>query len=414
MCELVRKNGEIHFGETAVSKIAEQFGTPLYLYDEKTLRDRCRKLKSICSLPNFKIYYSAKANTNISLLKIIKSEGLLVDAMSIGEIHQEKLAGFTKDEILFLSNNVDEEEFKQVAKEVDKVCVDSLPQLERYCTIKPGSSVYVRINPGEGKGAGHHQKVVTAGKVKFGIEISAIDEAIAIAKKHNCKLNGFQIHIGSLFLTGEKYLEAIDALLALAKKYEDIEYIDFGGGIGMPYDRTKEKDFPFESFSKEFTERLQNWMDETGRKPIFAMEPGRFTVAESGMCLATVQAKKENAGIKFIGTNLGFNLLLRPEFYGSYHEIVHATSDDFSDAEEVHVVGNVCESGDHLGKDRTLPKIKEDDILLIRDTGAYGFSMASNYNAVRRPAEVLIKENGDLQLIRKRETLEDLVQNQVF
>lgn len=414
MCELIRKNGEIHFGETSVSQIAEQFSTPLYIYDEKTLRDRCRKLKSICNLPNFKVYYSAKANTNIALLKIIKEEGLLVDAMSIGEIYQEKLAGFTKDEILFLSNNVDEAEFKDVSQEVDKVCVDSLPQLETYCKIKKGGSVYIRINPGEGKGDGHHQKVVTAGKVKFGIEISAIDEAIAIADKYGCKLNGFQIHIGSLFLTGEKYLEAIDALLELAKKYENIEYIDFGGGVGIPYDRTKEGSFPFESFSKAFTERLQNWMDETGRKPVFAMEPGRFAVAESGMCLATVQATKVNAGIKFIGTNLGFNLLLRPEFYGSYHEIVHATSDDMSNAEEVHIVGNVCESGDHLGKDRTLPKITEGDILLVRDTGAYGLSMASNYNAVRRPAEVLIKENGDLQLIRKRETLEDLVRNQVY
>ncbi|PCI30288.1 MAG: diaminopimelate decarboxylase [SAR324 cluster bacterium] len=412
MYPLDREKGELQFGKSSATELIEQFGSPLYLYDEETMRARCREMKNLCSLPNFRVYYSAKANTSIALLKIARQEGLHVDAMTVGEIYQEKLAGFTKEEILFLSNNVQPQHFQEVIDQDILVCIDSLSQLETYCALAPGKEVYIRVNPG--KGAGHHEKVITAGKVKFGIEPDGIPEAFEIAKKHSCRLTGFQMHIGSLFLQGEEFTPAIQTMLDIAKQYPQIEYIDFGGGFGIPYDREQEQPFPLEKFSETFTSLLTNWMEETGRKPIFAIEPGRFLVAEAGSCLIQVQATKVNSGIKFIGTDLGFNFLLRPEFYGSYHEIIHATNGDNSQKEVVTVVGNVCESGDHLGKDRELPLIQEQDLLLIRDTGAYGFSMASNYNSMMRPAEVLIQSDGKARLIRKRETIETLVNNQIF
>lgn len=413
MYPTTRREGQIQFGLHSATELAEQYGTPLYIYDEATLRERCRQVKNICTLPNFKVYYSAKANSNIALLKIIRQEGLLVDAMTLGEVFQEKLAGFQKDEILFLSNNVSKEDFKKVIHEDLQVCVDSLTQLDRYCSLNPNrKGVIIRLNPG--KGAGHHEKVVTAGKVKFGIELDLIDEAMAIAKKHKCKVTGFQIHIGSLFLDAGPYLEAIANLLDVAEKYPQIEYIDFGGGLGTPYDRPKEKPFPLQEFSEKFTELLTNWMEKTGRTPTFAIEPGRFLVAESGSTMIQVHSTKTNMGIRFVGTNLGFNFLLRPELYEGFHEIMHATSDDHSEEEVVTVVGNVCESGDRLGENRTLPKIEVGDLLLVRDTGAYGFAMASNYNSMLRPAEVLIKMTGEVVQIRKRENPDDLIKNQIF
>lgn len=406
------KEDQVYFGSISARELVERFGSPLYIYEESVLRDRCRKVKGLCELENFHISYSAKANSSIALMRIIREEGLAVDAMSAGEIYLEKQAGFTPNQILFLSNNVSEEDFKTIVRQGVKVCVDSISQLERYCKIRPDSEVYIRLNPGVGDG--HSEKVITAGKVKFGIEFDMIDAAVGKADEYGCKITGFTIHIGSLFLSPEIFHQSVEKLLNIAEKYPDIQYIDFGGGIGIPYDRENEKDFPFEEYSKTFTETLQKWQENTGRTVTFAIQPGRYVVAEAGSCLTTVQSIKKNQGIKFIGTDLGFNMLLRPEFYGSYHEIRHAEKTS-KETEPADVVGNVCESGDTLGKARSLPSNTEvGDILLIRDTGAYGYSMASNYNGMPRPAEVLIPLNGRPRLVRQRETINDLVRNQVY
>ncbi|MDX2470033.1 MAG: diaminopimelate decarboxylase [SAR324 cluster bacterium] len=407
------KGNSVSFSGIPATKLAEDFGTPLYIYDEKTIRKNCQALKSMVDLPNFEVFYSAKANTNIALLKIIKSEGLKIDAMSLGELALEKEAGFEASEILFLGNNLKESDIKAVTGEGIKCCLDSLDQVERFCKIAPNTNFYIRLNPGVGTGAGHHEKVVTAGKVKFGIDLSLLDEAIILAKAQGCKVTGFMVHIGSLFLDSTPYLNAIEQLLEIAKSYPDIEYIDFGGGIGVAYDRETEQPFPFADFSEKFSKILKDWMSDTGRAPTFAMEPGRFVVAESGACLAEVQSVKTNSGVHFAGTNLGFNFLLRPEFYQAYHEIIKATG---LQGEKVtyNVTGNVCESGDNLGKDRELAKCKVGDLLLVRDTGAYGYAMASNYNSMCRPAEVLITATGEAKLIRKREETADLLKNQIY
>ncbi len=403
----------VSFSGIPATKLAEDFGTPLYVYDEKTIRKNCQTLKSMVDLPNFEVFYSAKANTNIALLKIIKSEGLKIDAMSLGELALEKEAGFDNSEILFLGNNLKESDIEAVTKEGITCCLDSLDQVERFCNVAPNSEFYIRLNPGVGTGAGHHEKVVTAGKVKFGIDLSLLDDSIELAKTKGCKVTGFMVHIGSLFLDSTPYLNAIEQLLEIAKGYPEIEYIDFGGGIGVAYDRATEQPFPFADFSAKFTTLLKNWSTETGRTPTFAMEPGRFVVAESGVCLTQVQSVKTNSGVNFAGTNLGFNFLLRPEFYQAYHEIVKATGLEGAKV-TYNVTGNVCESGDNLGKDRELAECKVGDLLIVRDTGAYGFAMASNYNSMCRPAEVLITAEGEAKLIRRREEISDLLKTQVY
>ncbi|MDH5561319.1 MAG: diaminopimelate decarboxylase [Deltaproteobacteria bacterium] len=406
------EKNEAFFGDRSARDLIESFGSPLYLYDENLIRTRCRELKAICGHPNFRVYYSAKANSSVALLKIIRDEGLNVDAMSNGEIYLEKMAGYSADEILFVSNNVSKDDFRLVIKERIRVCLDSISQLRSYARLNPGSEVVLRLNLGAG--AGHHQKVVTAGKVKFGVQTERLEEAFKIAREYDLDLMGFMSHIGSFFLKEKPYLDNVRQLLEVAEAYESIRYLDFGGGFGIPYDKSNHQPFPIKAFGESFSELIVAWMEKTGRSPVFAVEPGRYVVGEAGLCLTQVQSTKTNSNTRFIGTDLGFNILLRPEMYGAYHEIVNAHKREPQVTETVNIVGNICESGDYLAREREIPAISEGDILMVLDTGAYGYCMASNYNSMSRPAELLLKPDGSVIQIRKRESFGDLIQNQIF
>jgi len=410
MTDFTRTKGQLYMGPKSLVSLAEDFSTPLYAYSEQTLRSRCQQLKQ--SFEGLTLCYSAKANSNVALLQIIKDEGIGVDAMSEGEIIQEMAAGYHPEDILFVSNNVTTAHFGRVAAMgINRVVVDSMDQMRRWLAVKPGAHVVLRLNPTQG--AGHHQKVITAGKVKFGFDPNLLDQAILEAKELGGKVAGLMIHIGSLFMDPEPWLKAIDWLLDIAKAHPELEYLDFGGGMGVPYNRTTDQPFPMESFAKSLNQRLQGYCEETGTNPEFAIEPGRFLVAECGFCLAEVQSVKVNQGIKFIGTNLGFNFLIRPEMYGAYHEICHVTKEENSQT-PVQVVGNVCESGDYLGQDRLLPETEVGDLLLIRDTGAYGFSMSSNYNSMAKPAEVLVDLKGHTKVIRAAEEPSGILKGQIY
>ena len=395
-------------------ELVKKFSSPLYVYDEKVLRESCQKIKQLCTLKNFQIYYAVKANSNIALLKIIRSEGLHAEVISLSELKLTQLAGWNKKEILFSGNNIATEDFEWLVKNQFFVCLDSLCQLETYFKLG-GDNACIRINPI--KGEGHHRRVVTAGKVKFGIDLPQVGKAFELATQKKKKITGINAHIGSLFLDSAPYQETVLLLLKIAERYPSVEYIDFGGGFGIAY-KEDEKDFPIEKYSKKFTEMLKNWTEKTQKinkgKVSFGVQPGRYIMGHAGCCLAKVNSIKNNQGIDFLGTDLGFNFLLRPEFYGSYHKIIHC-SNNSKKTKKFTITGNICESGDILGKDRNLPQnIKIGDILAILDTGAYGFSMASNYNSMLRPAEVLIDLKGEAKLIRKRESLSDLTENQIF
>jgi diaminopimelate decarboxylase len=368
-------------------------------------------LKNLVDYKFFNVNYSPKANSNLEILKIVRDEGLWTDAMSPGEIYFCLKAGFKPEEIFYISNNVNDEEFRYAIKAGVKISVDSVSQLERYGKINPGSRVAIRINPGVG--AGHHKKVVTGGKkTKFGIEIRFIDEIKTILRKYNLKITGINQHIGSLFMDGESYIESVDSILSVAKQFDDLEFIDLGGGFGIPYHKHEDEPrLDLKSMGIRLSEIIANWTKDYGKKIIFKIEPGRYVVAESAILLGMVNAVKMNYDIKYIGTDLGFNILIRPAMYDSYHDIeIYRTSDKSSSVnEQVRIVGNICETGDIIAKDRILPEIFEDDIIGVLDSGAYGFTMSSNYNNRLRPAEVLIDKDGNHRLIRRRENLEDLV-----
>ncbi|MGI6777503.1 MAG: diaminopimelate decarboxylase [Acetivibrionales bacterium] len=394
--------------------LLEEYGSPLYVYNESILRARCREMVNLVEYPNFKVTYSIKANSNLSIIKITHDEGLHADAMSPGEIYVLLKAGYKPDEIFYISNNVSVEEMKFAIERGITTSIDSLSQLRQFGRINPGGNVAVRFNPGVG--AGHHEKVITAGeKTKFGINLDYADDVKQILREYNLRLIGINQHIGSLFMEGDAYLQGVEQLLKIAEQFEDIEFVDFGGGFGIPYKKQgNQPRMELKEFGKKFCSILTEWTDKYGKQILFRSEPGRYIVAECGVLLGTVHAVKQNYGTSFIGTDIGFNVLVRPAMYNSHHDIeVYRNGKPVIDTgrQLVTVVGNICESGDIIAKDRELPKICEGDIIGIMDAGAYGFSMASNYNNRLRPAEVLIKEDGKVELIRRRDTLEDLMRN---
>jgi len=402
------------YGKTSPDKLIKEFGSPLYVYNENIFRTRCREMANLIPYHRFKANFSVKANSNLELLKIAREEGLNADAMSPGEIYILLKAGFLSDEIFFVPNNVSEEEMKYAIEKGITISVDSLSQLEMFGRINPGGKVAVRFNPGVG--AGHHSKVVTGGKkTKFGVNFDMVDDVKRILKNYSLKLVGVNQHIGSLFMEPDPYIESAKLILTIAKQFEDIEFVDFGGGFGIPYHKQEgQQRLNLKELGDKLAHIIYDWVKDYGKEIKVKTEPGRYIVAESGVLLGTVYAIKENYGDTYVGTDLGFNVLMRPVMYDSHHDIEVYRNGKPADTEElkpVYVVGNICESGDIIAKERMLPRIFEGDIIGVMDAGAYGYSMSSNYNSRLRPAEVLIKEDGTPKLIRRRDRLEDLVRN---
>ena len=403
------------YGNSTPRELADRFGTPLYVYSEAILRERCRDLMGLSARDGFGVNYSVKANANPTLLQIIRSEGLVADAMSPGELAMDALGGFTPEEILYISNNNTPEEMLEALSHGVLISVDSLSQLDMLGGLNRGGRVMARFNPGIG--AGHHAKVITAGKAtKFGISPDRLDEVFALLKKHELTLAGINQHIGSLFMEPQGYLEAAKVLLRLAaglppEVLKNLEIIDFGGGFGIPYHKYEDEPrLDLAALGRGLHELISGWATETGYQGRFLVEPGRSVVAECGILLGRVTAVKENGGTRYVGTDIGFNVLMRPAMYDSFHDLEAYRGDGADAGEPVlqTVVGNICESGDILAKDRLLPPLRVGDVVGVLDAGAYGFSMASNYNQRYLPAEVLIGADGAPRLIRRRETEKDL------
>lgn len=404
-------------------QIASEYGTPLYVYNERILRDRMEKVAKVITKYPYTANYSVKANSNIHILRLAMQEGINCDAMSVGEIQMLLRAGFPTDRIFFVPNNVSDELVFAVKHGI-MTSLDSLAQLELYgqicCDLElPNEKrkCAVRINPGVG--AGHCEKVITGGKkTKFGIAEEDIPNIFEIAKTYSLKIVGINQHIGSLFMDPKPYLDAVTNLLRIALGFEKLEFIDFGGGYGVPYHKLDdEKDFPMEEFKSRLEPILDDFASKYGKVPLFKSEPGRYCVAEGGVILGRVQAVKQNSGKTFVGTDVGMNVLVRPSMYGSWHDIEIIRNGNVVLREGEHaeplfeqtVTGNICESGDILAKDRMLPKTVRGDLVCVLDAGAYGWSMCSTYNSRPRPAEILICKDSSIKLIRRRETIDDLM-----
>jgi len=411
------KDGVLHIEGVSALKLAEEFDTPLYVISETRVRENYRRLTDALSkrYGKVRIYYSAKANTSLSVLKILETEGAYVDTVSPGEVHLALKAGFSSDRILFTGTNVRDDELKYLVDSGVTINIDSPSQLRRLLIFYVPDLLSFRVNPEIG--AGHHAHVITAGREsKFGIWENDVIEAYKTAEEAGVKKFGIHMHIGSGILQAEPFLLAAEKLLDIARIVHselgiDFNFIDFGGGLGVPY-RPNEKPLNLDSFADKVLGLFKEKVEEYGLgSPFFCIEPGRFIVCDACILLTRVNTVKVTPHKRFVGVDAGFNTLIRPAMYGSYHPIILANRLNDQEEETYDIAGPLCESGDILARDRTLPKVQEGDVLAVLNAGAYGYSMSSQYNSRPRCPEILIRDR-KYRLIRERETLDALSKGQ--
>ena len=414
---LENRNGKLYFDGVSAKELAEKFDTPLYVISETRIRENYKRLYNALSrnYQKIRIYYAAKANSNLSVLKILETEGAHLDAVSPGEVFMALTTGFPPERILFTGTSVRNDELKFLADSNVTVNVDSLSQLDRLLNMAVPNVLSVRVNPEIG--AGHHSHVITAGKdSKFGLWEEDTLKAYKTAKKAGVKRFGIHMHVGSGVLDAEPFVLALEKLLSIAKKVHDktkveFEFVDMGGGLGVPY-KPDEAELDLTLFSDKVLSLFKSRISKYGLgEPFFCVEPGRYIVSDASVLLTSVNTMKITSFKKFVGVDAGFNTLIRPTMYGSYHHVLVVNKLGSPEKETYDVVGPICESGDALARDRRLPKIEEGDLLAVLNAGAYGFAMSSQYNARPRAAEVLVK-NGKCTLVREREQLDDLMSGQ--
>jgi len=418
------RNDILYFTEKNTLDIYKSYGTPLYVINEQMIRERYRSLKKVLNreYKNNQINYAVKANSNLSLLKILNSEGASFDCTSMGEVYTCFKAGISSEKMIYTGNMFTDTDFEFAVKNNVFVNLDSLSQLNRLVRIheslgKEKKAISFRINPEFG--AGHHKHTITAGKdIKFGILEEQAIEAYRKAKEVGFEKFGIHQHIGSGVINALDFGKPAEKFISIIKKIIEVleirfEFIDFGGGLGIPY-RPEEEPLDLNKYREIVIEPFKNLVkSENIGEPVFKIEPGRYLTAESSILLTQINTIKNNGYNLFAGVDAGFNTLLRPILYNSYHHIIPCNIKGREKTLTYDVVGPICESGDILGKNRELKKLEEKDILAILDVGAYGFTMSSNYNSRARSSEILIN-NGKIFKIRETESLDDLLKLQII
>lgn len=391
-------------------QIAKDYGSPVYVYDAHKMEDQYNRLTAAFSKVNkLKINYAAKALTNISVLKFINKLGAGLDTVSIQEVRLGLHAGIVPEKIIYTPNGVSLEEIEEVAKLGVQINIDNLSILEQFGTKHPNTPVCIRINPHIMAGGNTN---ISVGHIdsKFGISIHQTPLLLRIVKNTKMTINGIHMHTGSDILDIDVFLYASEILFDVAKKFEGLEFIDFGSGFKVPY---KENDIEtnIEELGEKLTERFHKFCKNYGKEVTLAFEPGKFIVSESGYFLTSVNAIKQTTSTVFAQIDTGFNHLIRPMLYGSQHAIENISNPN-GKQRFYSVVGYICET-DTFANNQRISEITEGDILAFKNAGAYCFMMASNYNSRFRPAEVLWYNN-NAHLVRKREVFEDLTKNQIL
>ncbi len=395
--------------ENQLLKIAEDFGSPVYVYDAEKIEAQYNRLTNAFSgVKKLKLNYAVKALSNISILKLFNKLGSGIDTVSLQEIELGLKAGFKPQQIIFTPNGVSLAEIEEAAKLGVEINIDNLSILEQFGTKHPNIPVCIRINPHIMAGGNAN---ISVGHIdsKFGISIHQIPHILRIVENTGMTINGIHMHTGSDILDIEVFLYASEILFDTAKQFKNLEFIDFGSGFKVPY---KEGDIEtnIEELGKKLTAKFNAFCKEYGKDLTLAFEPGKFLVSESGYFLTKVNAVKQTTSTVFAQVDSGFNHLIRPMFYGSHHDIINISNPNGSERFYT-VVGYICET-DTFGSNRRIKEISEGDVLCFKNAGAYCFSMASNYNSRFRPAEVLWYNN-EAHLIRKRETFDDIIKNQI-
>ena len=392
-----------------VIKLAEKHGSPIYIYESATMIRQYNRLKDAFSGTRVKIHYACKALTNINVLKLFRSLGSGLDAVSVQEVTLGLSAGFDPGDILYTPNCVSIEEIEEVVELGVRINIDNIAILEEF-GHKYGSKVPVciRINPHILAGANHK---ISTGHIdsKFGISIYQLPHVHRIVETNGMKVEGIHMHSGSDILDVEVFLRATEIMLETAKEFKDLDYIDLGSGFKVSY-RVDDVATDVEALGEHLSERFNRFCSEYGRDLTLIFEPGKYLVSEAGYFVARVNVIKQTTSTVFAGLDTGMNHFIRPMFYDAYHEILNV-SRPTGKTRIYTVVGYICET-DTFGWNRKITEATEGDYLLFRNAGAYCYAMSSNYNSRYRPAEILVHEGKDY-LIRKRENMEDLTRNQV-
>ena len=390
-------------------QLAEQFGSPLYVYDAEKIQSQYNRLsKAFSKVNKLRINYAMKALSNVAILQLLRDMGSGLDTVSIQEVMLGLHAGYEPDKIFYTPNGVSLEEIEEVNTMGVQINIDNLSILEQFGTKYPEVPVCIRINPHVMAGGNAN---ISVGHIdsKFGISVHQLPHLVRIVENTKMNIVGIHMHTGSDILDIEVFLYAAEILFDAAKSFKNLEFLDFGSGFKVPY-KKDDIETDIEELGKKLSKRFNAFCTEYGKELTLIFEPGKFLVSEAGYFLAKVNVVKQTTSTVFAGIDSGFNHLIRPMFYGSQHQIENISHPKGKER-FYSVVGYICET-DTFASNRKIGEIKEGDILSFRNAGAYCFSMASNYNSRYKPAEVLWM-NGEGHLIRAHESFEDILRNQI-
>lgn len=389
-------------------ELCEKYGTPLYIYDSAIMKRQFNRLTNAFNVKKLKINYACKASTNINILKFFKQLGAGLDTVSIQEVWLGIKAGFKPEDIIYTPNCVSLEEIEMAVQCGVKINIDNLSILEQFGQTHNHIPVCVRINPHIMAGGSNK---ISVGHIdsKFGISIHQLPHVLRIAEATDLTVEGLHMHTGSDILDAEVFLRGAEILFEAADHFKNLEYIDFGSGFKVSY-RPGDIETDIEDLGEKLSARFNEYCANYGKDLTLMFEPGKFLVSESGYFCVSVNVIKQTTSTMFAGVDSGLNHFIRPMFYNAYHHIVNLSKPE-ARMRIYTVVGYICET-DTFGTNRRIQEIHEGDVLCMYNAGAYCFSMASNYNSRFRPAEVLVHEGKDY-LIRERETIEDILRNQV-
>lgn len=403
-------NNRYYVQGICVQALARKYATPLYLYDAENITRQYRRfLQAFAPLP-VKVKYACKALSNINILKLMRNLGADIDAVSLQEIEMALAAGFDAQQIIYTPNCVAFSEIETAVARQVLVNIDDLSTLDKFGQrFGATTPCCLRLNPNIV--AGGNSKIQTGHiESKFGIAVAQLQQLLAIVAKYHIRIIGLHMHTGSDIVDHDVFLQMANILYRVAYHFPDLQFIDFGSGFKIAYhENDSATDLSklgvmlkksFRNFCRDYRRHIEIWF-----------EPGKYLVSEAGYFLTTVNVIKQNANSVFAGVDSGQNHFLRPMFYNAYHRIINI-SNPLASLQSYNIVGYICEE-DTFACQRMIPEIREGDILCFCNAGAYCFTMSSNYNSRLRPAEVLIYRGQDY-LIRRRETLEDLMHKQVI
>lgn len=405
---LIENNRYVMSGGVDALELAEEHGLPLYIYDSAIMERQYKRITDAFDVKRLKVNYACKALNNINVLKFFKELGAGLDTVSIQEVLVGLKAGFNPQDIIYTPNCVSLEEIEMAIAQGVRINIDNISILEQFGQAYPDVPVCIRINPHIMAG-GNAKTSVGHIDSKFGISIHQMPLVRRLVEATNIRVEGIHMHTGSDILDPQVFLMGAEILLNIAKDYKYLDYIDFGSGFKVPY-KLGDIETDIEELGEKISERFNVFCEEYGRDLTLMFEPGKFLVSESGYFLVKVNVIKQTTSTVFAGVDSGLNHLIRPMFYNSYHKITNISNPN-GKSRFYTVVGYICET-DTFGVNRQINEIQEGDVLCFHNAGAYCFTMASNYNSRFRPAEVLV-HNSKAHLIRQRETMEDILRNQV-